>query len=379
MGSSPDKREKEEINQNQKQPPLTSNINIFINSDPNACLNMNTGNTDQKNNNIREGDAPPPSPSNEIKQVNGNGAQIKIIIGSNGNFNGISSNVPLNNLPNNNINIINNTQKTSFTGTDNNIDNNSDNNNINTINNIDNNINSTNSINKNKNTNKYNNIDNNLSVNQIQCSNKNFVEGNTTFGNIDNNSLRKEDDKNMSVNNPTKFGNVDINVGKNNRIEEPCTEEQFTKPSNIDNNASQIGINNPERKNDKEEEVNDNQDDNDNDKEYLSMSQSVLLSSHQNLNLNSEEDILKIKKSVKEKVEEGYFPYFFRFNYDKPIFYYIKGRSNLKTLLKSHFQLIGHTDFGEKYMYYNKGERLDENKPVSELNLGLFSIIDVHK
>ena len=212
MGSSPDKREKEEINQNQKQPPLTSNINIYINSDPNACLNMNTGNTDQKNNNIREGDAPPPSPSNEIKQVNGNGAQIKIIIGSNGNFNGISSNVPLNNLPNNNINIINNTQKTSVTGADNNIDNN-----INTNNNIDNNINSVNSINKNMNTNKYNNIDNNLSVNQNQCSNKNFVEGNTTFGNIDNNSLSKEDDKKMSLNNPTNFGNADINIGKDNR------------------------------------------------------------------------------------------------------------------------------------------------------------------
>ena len=109
------------------------------------------------------------------------------------------------------------------------------------------------------------------------------------------------------------------------------------------------------------------------------MSQSVLLSSFQNLNLNSEEDLSKIKKGVIEKANEGYLPIFMRLNDDKPIFYYIKGRSNLKTLLKSHFQLIGHTDFGEKYMYYNKGERLDENKPVDELNLGFFSIIDVHK
>lgn len=376
MGLTSGKREKEEINQIQKQPPLAPNINIFINSNPNACLDMNTENTGQKDNNIREGDAAPPT--NEIKQANNFGTQINISIGNNGNFNGISSNVPLNNLSNNNIHIINNTQKTSVTGIDNNIDNNSDNN-ININNNIDNNINSTNSINKNKNTNKYNNIDNNLSVNQNQCSNKNFIEGNTTFGNIDNNSLNKEDDKNMSVNSPTNFGNVDINIGKANRIEEPCTEEQFPKPSNIDNNASQIGINNPERKNDKGEKANDNQDDNDNDKDYLSMSQSVLLSSHQNLNLNSEEDILKIKKTVREKVDEGYLPYFFRFNDDKPIFYYIKGRSSLTSLLKSHFQMIGNTDFGGKYMYYNKGERLDENKTMGELNLPFFSIIDVHK
>ena len=364
MGSSSDKKENVPV----------ANVNIIINPNPNPSLNMNTENIDQKNNNIREGDAAPLSPTNGINQIKGIGAQIHISIGNNGNFNGISSNVPLNNLSNNNINIINNTQKTSVTGADNNIDNN-----INTNNNIDNNINSVNSINKNMNTNKYNNIDNNLSVNQNQYSNKNFVEGNTTFGNIDNNSLSKEDDKKMSLNNPTNFGNADINIGKDNRIKETSTEEQFTKPSNIDNNASRIGINNPERKNDKEEEANDIQDDNDNDKDDLSMSQSVLLSSFQNLNLNSEEDLSKIKKGVIEKANEGYLPIFMRLNDDKPIFYYIKGRSNLKTLLKCHFELKGCTDSGEKYKYYKKGKKLDENISIDQLHLEFFSVIDVYK
>ena len=54
------------------------------------------------------------------------------------------------------------------------------------------------------------------------------------------------------------------------------------------------------------------------------MSRSVLLSSFQNLDLNSPSDKAQIKESVIKREQEGYLPIFLRLDGEKPNFYYIK-------------------------------------------------------
>jgi hypothetical protein len=215
------------------------------------------------------------------------------------------------------------------------------------------------------------NLDNNedKKENEKNSVAQNFVQGNTTttFGNIDNNEEKKEDEKYNPEQYPTNPGNVDNNSGKGNRIEESSINNEITKPQN---NVSSQNENNDDKV-DKEEQ--------DNEKDDLSMSRSVLLSSLQNIDLNSPADIAKIKESVIIKMKEGYTPIFLRFEEQKPSFYYIKPTSNLKSLLKSHLELIGVTDFGDKYTFYNKGIKLDENTSINKLNLNLLSVIDVVK
>ena len=215
------------------------------------------------------------------------------------------------------------------------------------------------------------NVDNNEDKKENEKNNvaQNFVPGNTTttFGNIDNNEEKKEDEKYNPEQYPTNPGNVDNNSGKGNRIEESSINNEITKPQN---NAS-FQNENHAYKDDKEEE--------ENEKDDLSMSRSVLLSSLQNIDLNSPADIAKIKESVIIKMKEGYIPIFLRFEDQKPNFYYIKPTSNLKSLLKSHLELIGVTDFGENYTFYNNETKLDENISINKLNLNLLSVIDVVK
>ena len=97
------------------------------------------------------------------------------------------------------------------------------------------------------------------------------------------------------------------------------------------------------------------------------------------MDLNSPADRAKIKKSVIIKVKEGYMPIFLRFEDKEPNFYYIKQTSNLKSLLKFHLELTGVKDFREKYTFYNKKTKLDENISINKMNLRYFSIIDVFK
>ena len=172
----------------------------------------------------------------------------------------------------------------------------------------------------------------------------------------------------------TNQRNIDINSGKNNINKESANEEGYNKPSNIDNNSSRMEINSFEKMENKEEEEEeiDNYDD-------LTMSQSVLLSSYNNIDLNSAQDMAKIKQSVIQQMEKGYIPIFLRFEDDKPVFYYIRKYSNLKSLLESHFKFKGITNSGKKYLFYNNGKVLDENIKIEELKLPLFSSIEIHK
>ena len=216
------------------------------------------------------------------------------------------------------------------------------------------------------------NIDNNddIKENEKNKAAQNYVLGitSTTFGNVDNNEENKVEEKKSPEQYPTNPGNVDINSGKGNRIEESSINNEINKPQN---NASFQNENHADKV-DKEEEE-------DNEKDDLSISRSVLLSSFQNIDLNSPSDMAKIKESVIKRVQEGYLPIFLRIDGEKSNFYYIKPTSNLKSLLKSHLELNGVTDFGEKYKFYNNDTKLDENTSINRLNLRYFSVIDVFK
>ena len=216
------------------------------------------------------------------------------------------------------------------------------------------------------------NIDNNddIKENEKNKAAQNYVLGitSTTFGNVDNNEENKVEEKKSPEQYPTNPGNVDINSGKGNRIEESSINNEINKPQN---NASFQNENHADKV-DKEEEE-------DNEKDDLSISRSVLLSSFQNIDLNSPSDRAQIKESVIKRVQEGYLPIFLRIDGEKSNFYYIKPTSNLKSLLKSHLELNGVTDFGEKYTFQNNGIKLDENTSINKLNLGPFSVIDAFK
>ena len=216
------------------------------------------------------------------------------------------------------------------------------------------------------------NIDNNDDIKENKKNNaaQNFVPENptTTIGNVDNNEENIVEEKKNPEKYPKNPGNVDNNSGKGNRIEESSINNEITKPQS---NASSQNENRADKV-DKEEEE-------DYEKDDLSMSRSVLLSSFQNLDLNSPSDMAQIKESVIKRVQEGYLSIFLRLDGEKSNFYYIKPTSNLKSLLKAHLELNGVTDFGEKYKFYTKGTKLDENISINRLDLSHFSVIDVFK
>ena len=338
MGNAPEKNQEKE----QKQSNQTINFNFYGNNNSNP----NNGN----NNQIKDGDVPPLPNKEPNNNINNLGKIIEIMVPNNIPNINPNANIQQNNIiirisdpnvsqntNNNNNNVINNNQMIS---PDLNIDNNSER--------------------KNQIISPDLNIDNN-SERKIQ-NEKNFVEGNTTFGNIDNNNDIHNNNGNNNFS--TNKGNIDPNKGRDNIINE---EKEFTKPSNIDNNNnnSQIEI--------------DNVGGNENNKHDLSMSQSVLMCSLQNLDINSPTDLAKIKESLIAKMNEGYFPIFFHIEKEKPIFYYIKPESNLKSLIKAHFSYTGVTDKGDNYKLYWKEKKLDVNIPVGQLDIAPLSVINLVK
>ena len=320
MGSAPEKNQEKE----QKQSNPTINFNFYGNNNSNP----NNGN----NNQIKDGDVPPLPNKEPNNNINNLGKIIEIMVPNN-----IPNINPNANIQQNNIII---------RISDPNVSQNTNNNN--------------NVINNNQMISPDLNIDTN-SERKIQ-NEKNFVEGNTTFGNIDNNNDIHNNNGNNNFS--TNKGNIDPNKGRDNIINE---ENEFTKPSNIDNNNnnSQIEI--------------DNVGGNENNKNDLSMSQSVLMSSLQNLDINSPTDLAKIKESLIAKMNEGYFPIFFHIEKEKPIFYYIKPESTLKSLVKAHFSYTGVTDKGDNYKLYWKEKKLDVNIPVGQLDIAPLSVINLVK
>ena len=189
-------------------------------------------------------------------------------------------------------------------------------------------------------------------------------------------------------------------------------EEVFKKPSNKDNNEKNDYIpdnykfftktgDNDDNNTKKEKEIYNSPDGNkDNNKIHDSLSypldnenynikenktkndnlaQSVLVASLLDLNIAEPKDMLIIKKSAIEKYNEGYFPLFVKMNHSVS-FYYLKQYSNLYSLLLAHLN-FGKIPFnGENYEFYNKGNKLNPNIPVVEIeNLPILSIIEIKK
>ncbi len=83
------------------------------------------------------------------------------------------------------------------------------------------------------------------------------------------------------------------------------------------------------------------------------MSQSILLSSFQNINLNSPNDLAKIKESVIKKTNKGCFPIFLPPHNEKPLFHFVKIETTLKNVLENHFMSSGATNRGDNYRFFN--------------------------
>ena len=382
MGVSSNKKKEEEIHQQQRyqqpQQQLPVNINIYLNQNSpnnNIMVNVNENNNVVKINTINN---PPPESegaaptsfslsrseeiSNEKKKTN------KVQYGNTFGNGNIDNNDDIKENKKNNV-AQNFVPGTATFGGPENIDNNDD-------------------IKEDKKNNVAQNfvpgkatfggpenIDNNDDIKENKKNEKikaaqNFVPENptTTIGNVDNNEENIVEEKKNPEKYPKNPGNVDNNSGKGNRIEESSINNEITKPQS---NASSQNENRADKV-DKEEEE-------DYEKDDLSMSRSVLLSSFQNLDLNSPSDMAQIKESVIKRVQEGYLSIFLRLDGEKSNFYYIKPTSNLKSLLKAHLELNGVTDFGEKYKFYTKGTKLDENISINRLDLSHFSVIDVFK
>ena len=169
---------------------------------------------------------------------------------------------------------------------------------------------------------------------------------------INNNNEKKEKINILKegVNEVTKFGeekNVDNN--NNNKI----TPEEGNKSNNIGANYQK-------------NENGDNKGFNWVEKD-LDLSQSVIMKDSQ--------DILGQSFDM---INKGYIPLLMKLDNFKPLFFFIKRESTLKSLVKAYIKNCPKTDEGivNDIKLYDGDELLDINKPISELNLEPFCKIN---
>lgn len=216
------------------------------------------------------------------------------------------------------------------------------------------------------------NIDNNKT--NAYLSKKN--ENNTKTGN--NINPNNKIDKNLYPKKETSKGSrfkeeINPNIGNKNN---PENYNLFTKTGD-ENEDKKNNFNSPgENKNKDNNEIHDSNShplDNSNN----GLSQSVLVASFQNLNFTDPADLLKIKEMAYQKINEGFFPLFIKMDH-KYTFYYLKKENTLKRLLMVHLYQNGIPDNGKEYLFYNKGNKLNPNIPVMEIeNLPIFSHIEI--
>ena len=168
---------------------------------------------------------------------------------------------------------------------------------------------------------------------------------------INNNNEKKEKINILKegVNEVTKFGeekNVDNN---NNKI----TPEEGNKSNNIGANYQK-------------NENGDNKGFNWVEKD-LDLSQSVIMKDSQDI----------LGQSF-EMINKGYIPLLMKLDNFKPLFFFIKRESTLKSLVKAYIKNCPKTDEGivNDIKLYDGDELLDINKPISELNLEPFCKIN---
>ncbi len=169
---------------------------------------------------------------------------------------------------------------------------------------------------------------------------------------INNNNNKKNEKINIlkeGVNEVTKLGE-EKDVDNNNNI---ITPEEGNKNNNIGANYQN-------------KENGDNKGFNWEGKD-LDLSQSVIMKDSQ--------DILG---QSYEMINKGYIPLLMKLDNFKPLFFFIKRESTLKSLVKAYIKNCPKTDEGivNDIKLYDGDELLDINKPISELNLEPFCKIN---
>ena len=254
--------------------------------------------------------------------------------------------------------------------------------------NIDNNEEQKNNLNQKINTlkdneNEYNPFygKNNLKINNV----KKYTNRPNNDNNIDRNNNNQIDN---NENNITNKPNNDNNIDRYNYNQMDNNEDNNPNKPNYENNMDRYNDNQMniyEKNNDnfdtsETHRNNDNNIEHNNDEDKLSISQSVLWGSFRDLNIENKNGKQFLSDIITKKIEEGYFPLFAKIGMQKPFFYYIKQERTLKSLLTAHLLNSGITCSGEQYNLYNKGNKLDPDCPINEMNdLKLFSVIEIKK
>ena len=167
--------------------------------------------------------------------------------------------------------------------------------------------------------------------------------------NINNKKKEKINILKEGVNEVTKLGEEKDADNNNNKI----TPEEGNKSNNIGSNYQK-------------NESGDNKGFNWVEKD-LDLSQSVIMKDSQ--------DILG---QSYEMINKGYIPLLMKLDNFKPLFFFVKRESTLKSLVKAYIKNCPKTDEGivNDIKLYDGDELLDINKPISELNLEPFCKIN---
>ena len=199
-----------------------------------------------------------------------------------------------------------------------------------------------------------NNINNKKEVINNSNNNNNFlkerVESKTKFDDEGNESIDKPKTP-LKENND----NIDMNISNNHKEENTETKINGITPigDNIDNNQGSINKA-------KNKDVYQNFQFLDGD---LEMSQSVILGQN---NLEQSQQLMN----------EGYLPIFMKLDDYKPLFFFIKEESTLKSLLKMYIKNLPETDMGNEVSKLYVGKKLlDKDKQIQDLDLSPYSII----
>lgn len=225
------------------------------------------------------------------------------------------------------------------------------------------------------------NMNNQKNENVENISNNNEIKGIKNNGPIidgnknNNNNNNKNDECNKKEDKvKTDFGNEEE---ENKESNPPITKGNiFTNPGFFNNNEQ------------KEEDKKETDNGEERDMNQGSNSQNELKKGNY-MGFNYDVHDLEISQSVilfqgnnfleqtQNLIDKGYYPLFIKLDNHKPIFFAIKGESQLKSLLKAYIKNMPQTDEGimDTIELYSGKNPLDLNKQIKDLNLEEFSII----
>ena len=223
----------------------------------------------------------------------------------------------------------------------------------NSINDNNNNINNDNIINNNE-INDKNNNDKNNDIKNKNSFLKEGVQSGTDFGNEKIDKPEKEN----KIQTPGGINNIDMNIAQNKQEENSEIKIAGKTPMEPEGNVDINQGSNYDKNKDKDNYLNMQYSNKD-----LEMSQSVVL-----------KDPLAESQQF---YEQGYLPLFIKLNNYKPLCFFIKEDSTLKSLVRLYLKNCPETDEGlEKDIeLYNEGRSLDINKQIKYFNLKPYSII----